>query len=73
MYPLTKQYNKFAKLNRSIITKALSSASGIGESHIPQSLEKLYTDTIIRMSPELAMITSKKISGKVQFKGSLAA
>ena len=33
MYPLTKQFNKFAKINRSIITKALTSAAGIGEAH----------------------------------------
>jgi hypothetical protein len=65
MYPMAKQYNKFAKMNRSIIQKALTSASGIGEAHIPQNLEKLYTDTVIRLSPELALVTAKKISGKV--------
>src|SRR5574343_2114991 len=65
MYPLTKQYNKFARLNRSIIQKALTTATGIGEAHIPQNLEKLYTDTIIRLSPELALVTPKKIAGKV--------
>lgn len=59
---IVKQFNKFAKDNSAILQKALSSATGVGEALSPQSLEQLITDTIIRLSPELAMLVSKKIS-----------
>jgi hypothetical protein len=57
-------FNKFKILNSSIVQKALTSAAGISEALIPQSLEQIITDTIIRLSPELAVMTMKKISGK---------
>jgi hypothetical protein len=47
-----------------MIQKALTSATGVGEALIPENLEQIVTDTVIRMSPELALIESKKISGK---------
>ena len=59
-----KQFNKFAQVNGSLIAKALSSASGVGAALIPENLEKIITDTLIRLSPELAMVETKKIAGK---------
>ena len=59
-----KQYNRFAGENQSLIKKALTSATGVGEALIPQSLEKEITNLIIRLSPELALLQSKKIQGK---------
>jgi len=60
---LISQYNKYDK-NASLIQKALTSAVGIGQALIPQNLEKEITNTIIRLSPELALVLTKKISGK---------
>jgi len=51
-----KGYNKYAKFNKSLIRKALTSATGVGEALIPQKLEKIITNTVVRLSPELAMI-----------------
>jgi len=59
-----RQFNRFAGENVSLIKKALSSATGVGEGLIPQSLEKEITNLIIRLSPELALTQSKKIQGK---------
>lgn len=61
---LLSQYNKYAK-NESLIQKALTSATGVGGALIPENLEKEITNTIIRLSPELALIVPKKIAGKV--------
>ena len=44
---------------QSLIRKGLSSATGVAEALIPQSLEKRITNTIIRLSPELAFIKTK--------------
>ena len=60
-----KQFNLFAKDNQSLIQKALTSATDVGEALIPENLEQIITDTVIRLSPELAMLEPKKISGKV--------
>lgn len=61
---LIKQFNKYASENRSLIEKALTTATGVGGALIPENLEKIITDTLIRLSPELAMAEGKKISGK---------
>lgn len=53
---LVRQYNKYASANKSNIAKALDSSTGVGEALIPQHLEKVITNTIVRLSPELAMI-----------------
>jgi len=58
------QFNKFAANNKSLIQKALTSATGVGEALVPQSLEEQITDTVIRLSPELALLTTKSIEGK---------
>lgn len=64
-HTLIQQFNKFAASNKNLIQKALTSATGSGEALIPENLEKTITDTVIRMSPELALLESKKIAGKV--------
>lgn len=61
---IVHQFNKFAQDNKSLIAKALTSAAGIGEGLIPENLEEQITDTVIRLSPELALATSKSITGK---------
>jgi hypothetical protein len=62
-YQTLKQFNRFAGENISLIKKALTSAAGVGGGLIPQSLEKEITNLIIRLSPELALMQMKKISG----------
>jgi hypothetical protein len=61
-------YNSYARKaeaeNRSLLQKALTTATGVGGALIPENLEKEITNTIIRISPELALVESKKISGK---------
>lgn len=53
---LIRQYNKYASQNKNMIAKALDSSNGVGEALIPQHLEKVITNTMVRLSPELAMI-----------------
>lgn len=60
-----KMYNRYANDNQSLLAKALTSATGVGEALIPENLEREITNTIIRLSPELALATDKKITGKV--------
>ena len=62
-HQLISQYNRYDK-NEKLIQKALTSATGVGGALIPENLEKEITNTIIRLSPELAMVFTKKISGK---------
>lgn len=63
---LISQFNIFAQNseNQRLIQKALTSATGVGEALIPQELEKTITDTVIRMSPELALVESKQSASK---------
>lgn len=56
---LIRQFNKFAKDNKSLIQKALTSATNYGEALIPQHLEEIITNTIVRLSPELALIDAE--------------
>jgi len=62
MNSLINQYNKYRESN--LLQKALTSATGVGEALIPQNLEKEITNTIIRLSPEMALVYMKKIAGK---------
>lgn len=55
-FNLIRQYNKYASQNKNMIAKALDSSNGVGEALIPQHLEKVITNTMVRLSPELAMI-----------------
>jgi hypothetical protein len=61
-----KGFNKYADENKSLLQKALTSATGVGGALIPENLEKEITNTIIRMSPEIAILEPgfKKIAGK---------
>lgn len=49
---------------KSLIQKALSSDSGSGGALIPQNLEKLITNTIVQLVPEIAVIEPVKVDGK---------
>jgi hypothetical protein len=53
------QYNIYRQENKSLIRKALDSSTGVGGALIPEHLEKVITNTLPRLRPELAMITSK--------------
>src|SRR5512137_741930 len=64
MNPIVNQFNRYALNNKSIIQKALTTAVGVGQALIPQNLEEQITDTVIRLSPELALVTAKSIEGK---------
>jgi hypothetical protein len=70
MLDLVSLFNKYEtdNENQSLLRKSLNSAVGSGNALIPQSLEKEITNTLIRLSPEIAMILeangAKKISGK---------
>jgi hypothetical protein len=64
MLPIINQFNRYALNNKSLIQKALTSAVGFGAALIPQNLEELITDTVIRLSPELALMATKSIEGK---------
>jgi hypothetical protein len=56
---IVKQFNRYARENKSIIRKALDSSTNVGEALIPEYLEDVITNTVVRLSPELAMIVSK--------------
>jgi hypothetical protein len=59
MPDMFSQYNIFRQENKSLIRKALDSSTGVGGALIPEHLEKVITNTLPRLRPELAMITSK--------------
>ena len=56
----TDPYSKLKSINKSIVNKALTSASGVGGALIPQHLQQIITDTVIRLSPEMSVITPMK-------------
>ena len=56
---LVRQFNKYAQENKSLIQKALTSATNVGEALIPEHLEEVITNTIVRLSPEIAMVTPR--------------
>lgn len=56
MFHDLRGFNRYAKANKSMIRKALTSATGVGEALIPQKLEKIITTVVTRLSPEIAMI-----------------
>ena len=41
--------------NKSLVRKAFSSASGVGQALIPEHLEEVITNTLVRLVPELAI------------------
>jgi hypothetical protein len=57
---LLRQFNKYANDQRSLVQKAmLTAATGVGEALIPQHLEKIITSLIVRLTPEIAVITPR--------------
>ena len=53
-------YNYEKGAVKSMVQKALlSSAANVGEGLVPQHLEKLITNTIVRLAPEIAVIDPK--------------
>lgn len=57
---LLRQFNKYSNDQRSLVQKGLlTAASGVGEALIPQHLEKIITSLIVRLAPEIAMITPR--------------
>jgi len=61
---IISQYNKHRSENQSLIKKALSSATGVGEALIPEHLEQVITNALPRLSPVVAMMTAKFDSQK---------
>jgi len=61
MNPLIHQFNRFGQGNN-LIQKALTTAANSGGALIPESLEREITDTIVRLSPELALMTPVSIA-----------
>jgi hypothetical protein len=60
---LLQQFNQFSGERKTLIRKALDSSIGAGMTPysplIAQKLEKIITNTIVRLSPELAVIESE--------------
>ena len=59
MKGLVRQFNRLANENKSLIQKALTSATNVGEALVPEHLEEIITNTIVRLAPEIAMITPR--------------
>lgn len=56
MKGLIDQYNALGAQRKTLIQKALTSQAGSGEALIPEKLEKIITNTVVRLSPEMAVI-----------------
>jgi len=61
---LLRRYNQNPQAAKSLITKALTAATASGGPLTPQILERLITNTLVALAPEIAMITPKKVAGK---------
>ncbi len=57
-----QQVNRYLRDNPDLLTKALTSATGIGGAFSPESLEQLITDTVNALIPEIAIMTPKSIA-----------
>ena len=56
MKGLIEQYNALGAQRKTLIRKALATQAGSGEALIPEKLEKIITNTVVRLSPEMAVI-----------------
>jgi hypothetical protein len=54
-----RQFNKNAVAGKSLIRKALDSSAARGQALVPQKLEQAITNTVLRLSPELAMVETE--------------
>ncbi len=57
MVDLIRQFNKMSDARQSLIKKALTSATNVGEALTPQNLEKIITNTVVALSPEVAVLS----------------
>ena len=61
---LLRKYSQNPQFAKSLITKALTAATASGGPLTPQILERLITNTMVALAPEIAMIVPKMVSGK---------
>ena len=61
---LLRRYTQNPQFAKSLITKALTAAAASGGPLTPQILERLITNTMVALAPEIAMIVPKKVAGK---------
>ncbi len=54
-----RQFNKNAVAGKSLIRKALDSSAAKGQALVPEKLEQVITNTVLRLSPELAMVETE--------------
>ena len=64
MADIFQTMNEFVKNDPTAIQKALTVASGVGQGFSPQSLEKNVTDTVIKLQPEIALLTGVQIASR---------
>ena len=62
MNPLIQDFNNFQRSNQTLIFKALTDATNVGNALVPEDLEQIVTDTCQRLSPELNLLVTKKIA-----------
>ena len=62
MNPLIQDFNNFQRSNQSLIFKALTNATNVGNALVAEDLEQVVTDTCQRLSPELNLLVTKKIA-----------
>jgi len=61
---LLRRYNQNPQFAKSLVQKALTAATASGGPLTPQVLERLITNTMVALAPEIAMIVPKKVAGK---------
>lgn len=59
MKGLIDQYNALGAQRKTLIQKALTTQANSGEALIPEKLEKIITNTVVRLSPEMAVIQTE--------------
>ena len=57
------RFNTYAAQNNGLVMKALTTAASVGGALIPENLEQIITDTVIRLSPELGLLTPLNTEG----------
>lgn len=58
------QFNKLGEVRKSLIRKALDSSTGTAEALIPEKLEQIITNTVVRLAPEMAVVKGEYDSQK---------
>jgi hypothetical protein len=61
---LIRRYNQNPQFAKSLVNKALTAATGSGGPLTPQILERLITNTMVGLAPEIAVIVPKQVAGK---------